>query len=470
MRHAQLIADFPPASCTRPTGMSWRRLGPLTAWCAAALLLMLSPPHAQAEPRAGEGAADAAGPTMYVFMSTTCPVCNAQKPFLEALAGRHPALKMLQMEVMTTREHRPLLQSLAAAHDVRPGSVPMVFLGGRVWTGDSPQIRAEISAKVESCFAQGCPDSRSLIDAGDSGPAAQDPAMRPVAEEVDAVLDVPLVGKVNLSVQPLLLSTSLIAFVDGFNPCSIWVLTMLLVLVLHSGSRRRVLLVGLTFLFTTALIYGMFIAGVFSILAFASYLPWIYWVVALFALTFGLVNVKDYFWFKRGISFSIDDKHKPGIFKGFRELMMNGRSPLALMGATVVMAAGIALIELPCTAGFPVIWSGLVRAHDVSWLEFLALLGVYLLIYLGIELVIFFIAVVKLRIDRFQESQGRTLKLVGGVIMVALAVVLIAAPEMMSQVGPAMGVFLFAFALTGLIVLLHRVLLPKVGIRIGDGW
>lgn len=159
---------------------------------------------------------------------------------------------------------------------------------GRAWTGYSPQIRAEISAKVESCFAQGCPDSRSLIDAGDSGPAVLVPAMRPVAEEVDAVLDVPLVGKVNLIFQPLLLSTSLIAFVDGFNPCSIWVLTMLLVLVLHSGSRRRVLLVGLTFLFTTALIYGMFIAGVFSILAFVSYLPWIYWVVALFALT-GLI-------------------------------------------------------------------------------------------------------------------------------------------------------------------------------------
>jgi hypothetical protein len=463
----QLISCSRLESRMRRGCMSRLRFAPLATWLAAALLALLPLAQAHAEAQAGEGGADTAGATMYVFVSATCPVCNAQKPFIDSLARQYPGLDVLQMEVMATREHRPLLQALAAAHDVRPGSVPMIFLGGRVWTGDSPQIRAELSAKVETCFTQGCPDSRDLIDIG---PEQQGPALRPITEDVDAILDMPLVGKVNLSVQPLLLSTSLIAFVDGFNPCSIWVLTMLLVLVLHSGSRRRVVLVGLTFLFTTALIYGLFIAGVFSILAFASYLPWIYWVVALFALTFGLVNVKDYFWFKRGISFTIDDKYKPGIFKGFRELMMNGRSPLALMGATVVMAAGIALIELPCTAGFPVIWSGLVRAHDVSWMEFLALLGVYLLIYLGIELVIFFIAVVKLRIDRFQESQGRVLKLVGGVIMVALAVVLIAAPELMSQVGPAMGVFVFAFALTGLILLLHRVLLPKVGIRIGDGW
>jgi thiol-disulfide isomerase/thioredoxin len=413
----------------------------------------------------GPARADAGGPglTMYVFMSETCPVCRAQKPFLDELERRFPELRILQMEVMTTTEHRPLLVEMAAAHDVRPGSVPMTFLGGEVWTGDSRPIREAMVSTIEACLRQGCPDSRELI-------AGVEEAAGPAKPEADAVLDVPLVGSVNLSVQPLLLSTSLIAFVDGFNPCSIWVLTMLLVLVLHSGSRRRVVLVGLTFLTTTALIYGLFIAGVFSVLAFAAYLPWIYWVVALFALTFGLVNVKDYFWFKRGLSFTIDDKYKPGIFKGFRELMTNGRSPLALMGATIVMASGIALIELPCTAGFPVIWSGLVRAHDVSWLEFLALLGVYLLIYLGIELVIFGIAVVKLRIDRFQEHQGRMLKLVGGVIMVALAVVLIAAPEMMSQVGPAMGVFVFAFALTGLIILAHRVLLPKVGIRIGDEW
>jgi cytochrome c biogenesis protein CcdA len=342
--------------------------------------------------------------------------------------------------------------------------VPMIFLGGRVWTGDSDQIRAEVSAKVRECLQRGCPDSRELVE------ARREEATGGVFSEADAIIDLPLLGKVNLSVQPLLLSTSLIAFVDGFNPCSIWVLTMLLMLVLHSGSRRRVMLVGLTFLFTTAAVYGMFIAGVFSVLAFAAYLPWIYWIVALFALTFGLVNVKDYFWFKRGFSFTIDDKHKPGIFKGFRELMMNGRSPLALMGATVMMAAGIALIELPCTAGFPVIWSGLVRAHDVSWLEFLLLLSVYLLIYLLIELVIFTIAVVKLRIDRFQEFHGRILKLVGGVIMVALAIVLIAAPEMMSQAGSAIGVFVVAFALAGLIFLAHRYALPWVGVRVGDGW
>lgn len=402
--------------------------------------------------------------TMYVFMSETCPHCRAQKPFLEALDRQYPQLEVLHYEIMTTREHHDLLRAIASAHQVRPGSVPMIFAGGEHWVGDSRQIRGEISRHVEHCLDSGCPDARALAE----HLLTETDVIR--EEHADAIIDLPLVGQVDLARQPLLLSTALIAFVDGFNPCSIWVLTILLALVLHSGSRARVMLVGLTFLITTAAIYGLFIAGVFSVLAFAAYLPWIYWIVALFALVFGLVNIKDYFWFQRGISFTIDDKHKPGIFRGFRDLMSNGRSPWALMGATILMASGIALIELPCTAGFPVIWSGLVSAHGVGLTEFLFLLGVYLLIYLGIELVIFIVAVVKLRIDRFQEHHGRILKLIGGVIMLALAIVLVTAPELMSSAGSAMLVFMVAFAATGLILLAHRYLLPRLGIKLGDGW
>ncbi len=433
----------------------------LRTWPAFLLLLSLFGLLLASSASAEETDAGVSSLRLYLFMSETCPVCQGQKPFLERLAADYPALEIIQMEIMTSTEHHDLLRAMAAAHEVRPGSVPMAFLGGAVWVGDTRQIRDEIRAQISRCLDDSCPDAQVLA-------LQLEPAARP--ERAAAVIRLPLIGAIDLSVQPLLFSTLMIAFVDGFNPCSIWVLTILLALVLHSGSRFRVMLVGLSFLLTTAAIYGAFIAGVFSILAFAAYLPWVYWLVAIFALTFGVVNVKDYFWFKRGFSFTIADQHKPGIFKGFRDLMSNGRSPLALIGATVLMASGIALIELPCTAGFPVIWSGLVSAHEVSWMEFLVLLLVYLFIYLLIELVIFAIAVFKLSIDRFQEDQGRFLKLVGGVIMIALALVLMLAPELMSQVGSAMGIFFGAFALTALIVLLHRRILPKFGIRIGDGW
>lgn len=398
---------------------------------------------------------------MLVFTSDACPHCKAQKPFVDALDRAHDRLEVLNFEVRGSAENRKLFQRIAGAHGVEADSVPAIFVGGGAWIGDSELVRRQIVARVEHCLElDDCPDSR----------ATHRQRQRPATGQQPAVLDLPLLGPVDLMLQPVVISTVLIAFVDGFNPCSLWVLTILLALVIHSGSRKRVLLVGATFLLVTATIYGLFIAGVFGSLSFMLMNEWIYWVVALFALVFALVNIKDYFWFQRGVSFTIDDKHKPGIYRRIRSLIADGHSATALIGATALMAAGIAFIELPCTAGFPVIWSGIVAGQQVGWLYFLFLLALYLLIYLAIELVIFVVALVSLRVDRFEERHGRILKLIGGVIMLTLALVLVLAPELMHDVGGAFGVFAFAAGITVVLIVLHRHVLPKFGIHLGDEW
>lgn len=397
---------------------------------------------------------------IYMFSSDRCPHCKAQEPFLEDLARTQPGVELQRFEVSRTRTHHALFRAMAESHGVGAESVPAVFVGGRAWIGDSAMIRDAIRARVKHCQENPCQDSRALSvvdELPDAWPQAN-------------VLSLPLLGDINLSVQPLALATALIALIDGFNPCSLWVLTILMALVVHSGSRRRVLIVGTTFLLVTAGIYGVFITGVFGVLSYLAYLRWVYWLVAAFAILFAIVNIKDYFWFKRGLSFTINDRHKPGIFRGIRGLISEGRSLPALVGATALMAAGIALIELPCTAGFPVIWGSLIASHDVSWTYFALLLSLYLLIYLGIELVIFLVAVISLRMKRFEEGHGRILKLIGGLIMLMLAFLLLLAPDAMQDVTATLMAFLGALALAGLVVLLHRRILPMMGLRIGDDW
>ncbi|MEA5445596.1 thioredoxin [Gammaproteobacteria bacterium AB-CW1] len=416
-------------------------------------LLLLLPPIAVAAPMNELH--------MLVFHSDTCPHCEAQKPFIKALDESHEALSTHFFEVRQSDYNRKLFRAVASAHGTGADSVPAVFVGGRAWLGDSRLIRHQITSHVEHCLARGdCPDSRDTRQRFDQKATAQE----------TAPISLPLVGTIDLMVQPLTISTALIAFIDGFNPCSLWVLTILLALVIHSGSRKRILAVGLTFLAVTAAIYGLFIIGVFGALSLLLTSDWVYWVVATLALVFAGVNIKDYFWFQRGISFTIDEKHKPGIYRRFRGLIRDGRSTPALIAATAVMASGIAFIELPCTAGFPVIWGGIVATHDIDWLFFSFLLGLYLLIYLLIELAIFVTALTTLRVDRFEERHGRILKLVGGIIMLALSGVLILAPDLMHDVRGAIGVFLGAFAAAAVMLFMHRYLLPKLGVHIGDEW
>ncbi|MGD7034668.1 hypothetical protein [Methylotuvimicrobium buryatense] len=389
---------------------------------------------------------------MDVFWGQNCPHCLDQKPFLSELAARYPQLQVRQHEVWRNRFNRELFQLTAREHGVEAGSVPAVFVDGKVFFGDAPFIRKQIEDTVRASLnRKQQPDDRLKETL-----AQQSQTDRGSPTNVSTTIDVPWLGTIDLVRQPLIFSTLLIAFVDGFNPCSLWVLTLLLGMVIHSGSRKRMLLVGLVFLFTTATLYGAFVAGVFKVLGYVAYLIWVQWLVALFALLFGLVNVKDYFWFKKGISFTISDKHKPGIYQSIRGLLNPETKGLALAGATFVMASGIALVELPCTAGFPVIWSQLVRSQQVGTMEFLGLLLIYLLIYLSIEIIIFLTALITLKRQKFEEKHGQTLKLIGGMIMIALGIVMIVAPDMMNDLTGTLIVFSAALFAAAVIILVQK--------------
>jgi cytochrome c biogenesis protein CcdA/thiol-disulfide isomerase/thioredoxin len=292
-------------------------------------------------------------------------------------------------------------------------------------------------------------------------------AVEPPPTDASRVVTLPLLGRVDLARHSLAISTALIAFVDGFNPCSLWVLSILIALTLHTGSRKKVFVIGLVFITVTAAVYMLFIAGLFTVFTFVRFFGWIQMVVALVALFFAAVNIKDYFWYQEGVSFTIADDKKPGIYQRARNILHASESFWPMVGATVVMAAGVSLVEFSCTAGFPVLWTNLLAAQGVSPATFAVLLALYMLIYQIDELAIFMFAVFSLKASRLEEKHGRILKLVGGTLMLTLAGVMIFNPNLMNDLASSLWIFGAAFAGAALVLLVHRVVLPRFGVHIG---
>ena len=398
---------------------------------------------------------------IYYFWGDGCPHCATQKVFLDQLKRDHPNVIVYDFEVYYVEANRPLMTAMAAAFGRPVTGVPMTFIGDEVWVGFSDAMGRQMRAAVERYQTYDAPDPADRV-----APELRDqlapppPSPSPPQDGGELLLDIPLVGSVDVAHQALWLSTALIAFVDGFNPCSLWVLALLLAVVVNTRSRRRVLLVGFTFLLVTALTYGLFIVGLFSIFSYISFLTWIRVLVAALALGFALINIKDYFAYKRGISLSIDDAQKPGIYKRIRGIMRAEASLPATLSATAGMALGITLVELPCTAGLPVLWTTLLTGAGVSTTGFALLLALYILVYLSIELVIFGAVVVTMRATRLEEREGRILKLVGGAVMLALALVLLFWPTMLESIGGTLAVFGIAIGGSIVIVLLHRFVHP----------
>lgn len=431
----------------------WRALVAILG--AVVVLALAALPAGAAGDTAGDEGASG-GVVVELFWMEGCPHCHAEWELLDALAARYPDLVVDDHEVSGSEEARQRFVEAGLRYGFEPRAVPTTIIDGVVWVGFDDRAAAEIEAAVVAAM------DRPPATVAPAGPAADGTADeatgadRPELASGD-VIDVPFVGEVDLGGRSLVVATLLIGFVDGVNPCSLWVMSVLLGLVLHSGSRRRVLAVGTVFLAVTTAMYGFYIAGVYTLLAYVAYLAWIQRGVAVIAGTIGAVNVWSWAFPGRGPSLSISDRHKPGIYRRGRELARADTSIGALLGATAVLAVGVSLAETPCTAGFPIVWTGLLADAEVGAATAVGLFALYMAVFLVDELVIFAGIVVTMRAVKLQEHQGRALKLLSGVVMLALAGAMAFAPDLLSSVGGTAALFGGAGLVTLVVLALERI-------------
>ncbi len=395
---------------------------------------------------------------LHFFYQQDCNQCQNVEGLLVDLEEEYN----ININRHDVEQEEELYQQFKETYGLAAGAHPIVFVGDRYLIGESG-IKDYLEREIVLCQQDDCQCPAEQI-------RAYTPALPKKGEaeaEKDYQINVPLIGEVNISQMSLPVMTALIGFVDGFNPCSLWLITFLLGIVIHTGSRKKIILVGLTFLLVTSGIYALFMVGLLRVFTYIGYLTWIKIVVSLVALTFALVNIKDYFWYKKGISFTISDRFKPKIFSQIRNIMKR-ESDWGMIAGTVVLALGVALVELPCTAGFPVIWTSILAERNVVGGAFIGLLLIYILIYLLDELVVFAGIALTLEASAFEEKHGRALKLIGGMIMLSLAITLLAKPELMESISGTLIVFGTALGLSFLILLVHRTILPKFGIKIGS--
>lgn len=371
---------------------------------------------------------------LWFFWGDGCDLCETASIWLDDLNITYPDLVIHRKEVFLDQEEQNRYIQMMEERGMIASWVPGFILEDKVWEGFTENIADEIEQLVEDRLEYLTYGITYTGGAFNGGTISLGPF-----------------GEVEIYKQSLITATMLIALVDGFNPCSLWVITFLLAMILHTQSRGRIAVVGLTFLLVTAAVYGLFITGLFTALTAATQIGRIRVIVALLAMGFAALNVKDYFFFGQGPSLSIPDRFKPSIYRSGREITKQ-RPLLPALALTAVFAAGVAVVELPCTAGFPALWTGLLSEAGLAGSSFIIFLLVYLLVYLLIEILIVFTAVVTMRITRLQETHGRKLKLIGGMFMAAIALVILIDPAIMERLTGSLYIIGGALIVSGLII------------------
>ncbi len=388
---------------------------------------------------------------IHVFLDN-CAECQNIENYLKNIEENYNI--GIEKYNVNEEENKQTFQEFKDKYGLKVNLYPTLFIGDSYIIGEEP-IKTALEGEIETCLEEGCPCPLSKVK----------PFTPITAKPEDVTSDekqtINILGKeIDVGKMPLVFSTLVISFIDGFNPCSLWVITFLLGIVILTGSRKKIFAIGFTYLAVASAAYGAFILGMISVFAYIGYLMWIRVLVASIAIIFALVNIKDFFWYKKGISFTIPDSYKPRIYKKIRNIMRPDNNFRTLLIGSAIMALGITLVELPCTAGFPMVWSNIMAAHNLSWGFFATLFLIYLIVYFSIELVIFLSVVFTLKASKIEKKHGRLLKLIGGVIMFALAMVLLFNPNLLNDIGATILLFATAIGISLLIAWIYK---KKVG-------
>lgn len=371
---------------------------------------------------------------LWFFWSARCPHCLDARPEVLNLAQTHPWIRLHDLELTRHPEHVERYVTMARALGQEAQSVPAFIYCGRM------EVGWDSAATSGQALLTALRDCRQV-----PGPAVVGAA----PTESTTTIDLPGFGRIDAASLSLPALTVLIAGMDAFNPCAFFVLLFLLSLLVHQRDRRRMLIIGGVFVLFSGLMYFAFMAAWLGLFRMMGSLPWVTATAGLVALAIGLINVKDYFAFKQGVSLSIPEARKSDIFQRGRRILNAGSLP-AMLAATVVLAVAANFYELLCTAGFPMVYTRLLTLHVPDSAQHSLYLALYNVIYVLPLLLIVLAFVRGMGARKLTEREGRLLKLLSGLMMLGLGILLLAAPERLNNLGIAFGLLIGAAGLTWL--------------------
>ncbi len=220
-------------------------------------------------------------------------------------------------------------------------------------------------------------------------------------------------------------------------------------------------LVGGTFVLFSGLVYYLFMAAWLSIFLLAGNLPAITAVAGSVALVISVINIKDFFFFKRGISLSIPDEAKPRLLDRMRKLLKSGSLP-AMLAGTIVLAGVANSYEILCTAGFPMVFTRALTLRSLSHAEYYLYLAFYNLVYIIPLLVIVLVFVITLGSRKLTIWQGRILKLISGLMMFGLGLLLLLNPALLNNALMSAALLLLVILMATLIIYLIKKIRPDM--------
>lgn len=372
---------------------------------------------------------------IYFFHSDDCPHCKDESKLLDSLEEKYENIKIYRYEISSSNNLN-LMHKAASLYNDNNNYIPYTIIGNKIFKGYSHEnSKANFIAAIEFYSNNGYKDligeylNNKMLPTYPIDDDNQNNIDEYIDEKTDIKINIPIIGEISTKNMALPLVTIIIGLIDGFNPCAMWILLFLISMLIGMNDRKKMVILGFCFIFTSSFVYLLFMLTWLNAAKFLSSISILRFLIGVIAIIASGINLYSFFKTKNGCNV-VDDKKRNKIFDKIKTIVAEKHFYLSVIGI-VILAISVNIIELACSAGLPVMWSTIISLNNVTKIEEFLYIILYIICFMLDDLIVFLVAVISKRVTAISTKFGKISKLIGGLLLLIIGILLIFAPELL---------------------------------------
>lgn len=379
---------------------------------------------------------------IHLFYGDGCPHCAHEKAFLEEYLKDRDDVKLYKYEVWRNTDNQELLSKVQEKLNNKQSGVPYTVIGDKVIIGYSEGVTDVNIKKYVDNYKNDISSYRdyvgeitgiSKVTTNSNNENKNENKSESTKKEEDSEFSVPILGDINARDVSLPVLSVVLGFVDGFNPCAMWILIFLITMLFNMKDKKKMWILGLTFILTSGIVYLLFMLTWLNLATFISKISFIRLAIAFVAVIVGAINLVK---FSNSINKKddgcdvVDKKERKKIMQQITKITKEKKFILAIVGI-IALAASVNIIELMCSIGIPLLFTQILAMNDLSTIEYSIYMLIYIFFFLIDDIAIFGISMFTLNVTGISTKYTKYSHLIGGIIMLIIGLILIIKPELL---------------------------------------
>ncbi len=371
---------------------------------------------------------------LYVFHRYDCPHCMKEISYLESIKDMYPEIEFIYYEVLKNPANLKHLEHVKKTLNDENNYVPYTVIGKYSLVGFNENTKLSMQNYIDYCIKNHCEDIVSKVVQAKRAISLESELERLEEESINHEKEfaLPFFGKVKIGEVSIPLLSIVLGFIDGFNPCAMWVLLFLISMLLGMKNRGRMWILGISFLLSSAVIYTLFLVAWLKVNLTLQDTLFLRTLIAFVALGVGFLHLSRYLKMhhvKVGCTVTNREiRHK--IMESIRKFTKEKSFILSLVGV-ISLAISVNFIELACSAGLPLVYTQILSLNDLSYLDYFWNIFLYIFFYLIDDFVVFCIAMFTLKLTGISNKYSKYSHLVGGIVLLGIGLLLLFKPELL---------------------------------------